>query len=215
MRLAPTLIMLSVILSGLFPTAVVAQRDTRQTREAAKYLGLASSRPTKAGRDEMLREALTHLRVEMQQDASNAKVWLMAGAVLAQLGDVREADAAFMKAQQLHPAYEDEISNERESGWVEWFNNGIIEMNLGRNRAAIQAFENAQVLYRQRPEALMNLGMLYLALDDKDEAVRAFREAIEATHGPLFQQLDLDGRDAWIAFRAMAEEKIAEIEGGG
>ena len=73
-------LVLAVLL--LLPTAVSAQKDSKYTREASKYMGLAMTRSDEAQRTQMYQQALTHLREGMQQDAGNAKVWLLAGTVL-------------------------------------------------------------------------------------------------------------------------------------
>jgi tetratricopeptide (TPR) repeat protein len=204
---------LSLVLAVLLvlPTAASAQRDSRYTREASKFLGLAMTRQDDAQRNEMYQQAMTHLREGMEKDAQNAKVWLLAGTVLAAMGDMTEADQAFVRAVEMHPAYAEEVAGERESAWVEAFNRGITLMDEQRYDEAIAALEGAQVIYQQRPEALMNLGALYANRGENDKAVQAFREASEATNSPLFEQLDAEQQTAWERYRDMASLNIAQI----
>lgn len=208
-RSGRVILALAVLL--LLPAAAEAQRDTRQTREASKYLGLAMTRQDDAQRNEMYEQAMTHLRQGMEQDAGNAKVWLLAGQVYAAMGDMAEADAAFQRAVEMHPEYAEEISAEREQAWVNQFNEGVMLMDEQRYDEAIEALEQAQVIYKQRPEALMNLGALYSGRGEHARARVAFGEAADATRGPLFEQLDEEGQSAWMRYRDMAMLNMAQI----
>src|SRR5690606_26937333 len=145
----------------LLPTAASAQKDTRQTREAEKFIGLAMTRQDEAERTGMYQQAMTHLRQGMTEDAQNAKVWLLAGTALAALGELVEADKAFDRAVELHPDYAEDVKSERETAWVMAFNNGIQLMDAQDFDGALKAMEGAQIIYDERPEALMNLGALY------------------------------------------------------
>jgi tetratricopeptide (TPR) repeat protein len=196
----------------LLPSAVSAQKDTKQTREANKYIGLAMTKQTPEERAELYRQAMEHLREGMAEDAENAQVWKLAGTALAALGDAVEADRAFDRAVQLHPAYAEEIEAERETAWVESFNQGIQLMDQQQYPEAIAALEAAQLIYDQRPEALMNLGALYSNAGDQAKAEKALRDAIAATHGPLFEKLNEDQQAEWVRFRMMAAANIAQIQ---
>jgi tetratricopeptide (TPR) repeat protein len=202
---------LALALLVVLPTMASAQRDTRYTREATKFIGLAMTRQDDAQRVEMYREAMTHLREGMERDADNAKVWLLAGTVLATLGEMQEADQAFARAVQMHPEYAEEIAAEREAAWVQAFNEGLGLMDEQRYDDAILKMESAQVIYNQRPEALMNLGALYANTGDMPAARRSFEKAIEASKGPLFSELDEETRDMWLRYRDMAAVNIAQI----
>lgn len=195
----------------LLPAAADAQRDTRQTREASKFLGLAMTRQDEAQRQEMYEQAMTHLRQGMEEDANNAKVWLLAGQVLAAMGELAEADAAFLRAVEMHPEYAEEITADREQAWVEQFNEGVTLMDEQRYDEAIVALEKAQIIYKQRPEALMNLGALYAGRNDHEKARAAFTAAAEATEGPMFEQLDEEGQSSWRRYRDMALLNVAQI----
>jgi Flp pilus assembly protein TadD len=202
---------LALALLMVVPSVASAQRDTRYTREASKYLGLAMARQDEAGKQQMYEQAMVHLREGMQRDADNARVWLLAGTVLAGMGEMAEADQAFVRALQLHPAYADDIESEREQAWIDAFNTGIELMDQQRYDEAIRLLENAQLIYRQRPEALMNLGAMYANTGQTEQALRAFEQAADATRSPLFDQLDAEQQDAWTRMRDMAQLNIAQI----
>ncbi|CAN5766757.1 hypothetical protein BH23GEM9_BH23GEM9_21790 [soil metagenome] len=210
------LVRLNFVLALLvvLPTAVSAQQDSRYTREANKYIGLAMTRSDAAQRGEMYQQALTHLREGMERDADNAKVWLLAGQVFAALGEMTEADRAFVKAVDMHPAYAEEIASDRESAWIDAFNVGVNLMEEQKFEEAIKVMEDAQVIYNQRPEALMNLGVLYANLGQSERAQQAFEQAMEAAQGPLFEQLDEEQKGSWVRMRELAQLNIAQMAAG-
>jgi tetratricopeptide (TPR) repeat protein len=196
----------------LLPSVAFAQRDTKQTREASKFIGLAMTKQTPDERAVLYRQAMEHLREGMAEDAENAKVWMLAGTALAALGDTQEADQAFDRAVQLHPDYGEEIEAERESAWVQSFNEGIQLMDQQQYPEAIAALEAAQLMYEGRPEALMNLGALYANAGDNAKAADALSRAIESTRGPVFERLNADQQAEWVRFRMMAAANIAQIQ---
>jgi tetratricopeptide (TPR) repeat protein len=206
-------ISLAVIALVLLPGSVFGQRDTKQTREASKYIGLAMTKQAPAEKTDMYRQAMEHLRPAMTEDAENPKVWMLAGTALAALGEMQEADQAFDRAEQLNPQYAEEIEGEREVAWVQAFNQGIQLMEEQRYPEAIAAMESAQMIYAYRPEALMNLGALYANAGEHEKAEEALRDAIDATHGPVFDGLDEEQKAEWTRFRAIASNNIAQIQG--
>jgi tetratricopeptide (TPR) repeat protein len=195
----------------LLPTVASAQRDTRYTREASKFIGLAMTRQDPTQKVEYYRQAMTHLQEGMERDAENAKVWLLAGSVHAALGEMQEADQAFQRAMQMHPAYAEEIASEREAAWIDAFNAGLELMDAQQYDAAIAKMEAAQLIYNQRPEALMNLGALYANAGEPTKSIRAFEQAVEATNGPLAGQIDEETREAWARYRVMASVNVAQM----
>jgi tetratricopeptide (TPR) repeat protein len=207
----PGRITLAVLFVLLLPSLAAAQRDTRETREATKFIGLAMTRSAPEEQEAQYRQAMTHLREAMQKDADNAKVWLLAGTTLAALGEVEEADQAFRRAVELHPAYAEDVEGERESAWVHLFNQGIEHMDAQRYPDAIRAMEGAQLIYPSRPEALLNLGALYSNAGETQKAVEALRQAIEITGGPMVERLDEEQKAEWARFRVLATSNIAQI----
>src|SRR5690606_4404256 len=111
---------------------------------------------------------------------------------------------AFDRAVELHPDYAEDVKSERETAWVMAFNNGIQLMDAQDFDGALKAMEGAQIIYDERPEALMNLGALYANAGEPGKAIQALRDAITATNGPIFETLDEAGKAEWISFRAMA-----------
>jgi len=203
-----------VLLLTLVPAAVSAQRDTRYTREASKYIGMAMTKQTDAERATQYQEALKHLREGMEKDAQNAKVWLLSGSVLASLGEMQEADAAFRKALELHPDYAEDVRNERHQAWANAFNAGIAAMDAQQLDEAVRLMEGAQLLFQERPEALMNLGVLYANRNEPEKAEKAFKDAAAAVSSPLYATLTPEEQEQWNRFRDMAKISIGQMHVG-
>ncbi|MBR9988334.1 MAG: tetratricopeptide repeat protein [Gemmatimonadetes bacterium] len=203
---------LALLLMILLPGIAFAQQETRETREANKFIGLAMVRQDPAERVDMYRQAVEQLRPLMAANTDNPLVWLLAGTALAGMGEIEEADRAFTRAQEMHPAYAEEIQIEREGAWLAIFNQGIQHMDQQRYPEAIAAMESAQTIYGERPEALMNLGALYANAGEYLKAEQALRQAIAATGGPLYGELEPEQKAEWDRFRAMATANVAQIQ---
>lgn len=198
------------------PAAAMAQKeppDTKQTKDAEKFLGLAMMRQTPDQKRPLLEQALKPLQEAMAKNPDNAKVWFMAGQVQVGLGNFLAADSAFKKAEQLYPAYSEDISGEREVAWVEAFNAGITLMDQKNNDEAIKQLEMAELMYPHRPEAKMNLGALYAAKNEPAKAIAAFEGAVTATSGPLKDKLKPEDAANWKRYAEMATLNIAQISG--
>lgn len=198
------------------PSAALAQKeppDTKETKEANKFMGLALMRQTAEQKKPFFQQALGPLQQAMVKNPDNAKVWLLVGQVYAGLGDYIGADSAFRKAEALYPAYAEEISGEREVAWVEAFNAGLQAMDAKNNDEAIKQLELAELMYAHRPEAKMNLGALYAGKNDVAKAIKAFEGAIAATNGPLKEKLKPEDQASWKRYADMAKMNIAQLIG--
>lgn len=204
---------LVLILLLLLPAAAAAQGETTQTREGAKFIGLAMTRSDAAERAEMYREAMTHLRIGMERDPENSRVWLLAGTALAGLGELVEADEAFTRALSLNPEYEEEIEVERFDAWVQAFNRGLELMESGQEAEALRQLEGAEIIHGgRRPEALMYLGVLYANhAGDLRKAEESFRASLEATQGPNYDAQDPETQAEWTSMREALEDNIERM----
>lgn len=198
------------------PTVALAQKeppDTKELKEASKYLGLAMMQSAPDKKAPYYKQAMDQLRIAMTSAPNNGKVWLYAGQVYAGMGDFAGADSAFSKAEQLHPPYAEDIAGEREAAWVEAFNQGISLMDQRDNAGAIEKMEMAEKLYPHRPESKMNLGALYAALSENDKAISKFEEAIASINGPLREKLGAEDQATWARFETIAKNNIAQLHG--
>jgi tetratricopeptide (TPR) repeat protein len=197
------------------PADVMGQnpKDDRYTREASKHLGVAMLRQDEAERNAAYQAALMELQEGMVREASNPKIWFLAGQAYAGLLDFAGADSAFDRAVEMYPEYEAEVEAEREVAWVAGFQQGVALMDQQQNQEALRVFQAAHDLYPHRPEALLNMGSLYANAGETDRAIQAFEEAIAAVNGPRFGDLDEEGQQQWKSYEQMSLMNIAQMVG--
>jgi len=204
---------LTLGLALLVPATVSAQKDNKYTKEASKFLGLAMAKEDTAQRTPLYQQALAQLQEGLAREPENAKVWLLLGQAHVGLNQLAAADSAFDKAVELHPEYAPETVSDREQGWIQGFNTGAEFMNQGKYPEAIAVLETAQQLYGERPEGLMNLGVLYMNANELDKAEASFEAARKTIAGPIAATLPEDQKPEWDRFDDMARINIAQLHG--
>jgi tetratricopeptide (TPR) repeat protein len=206
---------LALVAAALFvPTAAEAQRDSRYTRDANRHLALAMTRSTEAERRQLYEQAKSVLTEGVEREPDNAQIYLLLGQAEAGLGNFEAADAAFRRAEEMHPPYAEEIAAEREAAWILGFQQGVEAMNAQQYEEAIRYLEAANLIYPDRPEAYMNLGSLYAHFNRYEDAEHAMREALRTLDGPLTADLDEEQRAQWREYHQMTTINLAQMMGG-
>jgi len=189
----------------------IRPRDNVHTRSAALYLqqGSMSTNPTQ--RRERFEAALESAMAGIELDADNPRSWFQAGEAYLGLNDVVGADSSFVRAEELHPLYYLEIAPIREQEWVVNYNEAINAINAQDYEQAVTMLERSHTIYRERPEAMLNLGSLYSQLGRNDEAINAYRDALELIRGPLTEEQDDETRAAWAENEEIAAFNVAQL----
>ncbi|HET9984205.1 MAG TPA: tetratricopeptide repeat protein [Longimicrobiales bacterium] len=196
----------------LVPAAARAQqepKDNKWTKDATKLLTIAQLQQ----KPELYQQALTALQEGMQKDPTNAKVWLLAGQIQLGMEKYTDADASLKKAVELYPKYAEDIEPAREQAWLKLFQAGAAAMDRNQADSAVALLTQAESIYAQRPEAVLNLGMLYANSGKPDEATKAFAAAKERLHGPLFAKLKPEDQAQWKQYEAVADLTLSQVEG--
>ncbi len=205
----------AVALVALLPMHAAGQKykDSKYTKDAEKFIGLAMTRSDMDSRRELYRQALAALDEGFVKDADNAKFWFVAGQAHAGAGDFLAADSCFAKTVSMYPDAEADVEAERESAWLGAFQMGVDLMDQNNPDSALAVLEAGQKLYDKRPEALLNIGAIYANKGDLEKAEQAFERAIVATHGDIYSKLDSAGQAQWDSFAEVATLNIAQIRG--
>jgi tetratricopeptide (TPR) repeat protein len=156
----------------------VSPRDNSHTRSADLNLTRAQSTTEEVQAQQYFQDAMQSVVDGITADPGNPKSFFQGGQAAIGLGDYVAADTLFDKAEELHPRYLLETEGFREQGWVQAYNDAIIPMNNGDLEAAAAAFEAATALYGDRPESLLQLGSIQARMEQADEAVAAFEQAM-------------------------------------
>lgn len=145
----------------------IAPRENSQSQAAT--LALATNR---------YQEALTAAQDGLAADSTNPIFFYLAGEAAAGLGQFTLADSMWTIAQRMYPAYELDIEPSRENVWVTEFNRGIEAFNAGDAAGAEEAWSSAHALYKLRPNAVQNLGIVLTELERFEEAITAYKEGL-------------------------------------
>ena len=168
---------------GVILAEGVRPRDNSHTRSADLALTQAQSTTDELVIRQRFQAALQSAMDGIAADPENPKSYFQAGQAYVGLEDFVGADSMLTKAEEIHPRYVLETEPWREMGWVAAYNAAIVPMNNGDLEGAAEIFEQATVIYDGRPEAHLQLGSVYSLLDRTDDAVGAFRRAMEILEG--------------------------------
>ena len=173
-----------------------APGDNDYTRSAELFLTQAQS----LGMPERYQEALDAALNSISDDSANARGYFLAARAQVGLGDHVAADSLFDMALERYPGYDEDIRIERESAWIELFNQAIGPLDAGDNDEGIRLLEAAEAIFsRQRPEALINLGVTYNNVGRADDAIDAYGTALDIIRGPLAEAADSATAANWRA----------------
>ncbi len=164
-----------------------APGDNEFTRSAELFLTQAAS----LGMVERYEQALDAAMNSIVDDSANARGYFLAARAQVGLSDFAAADTLFAMALERYPGYDEEIRVERESAWINLFNEAIGPLDAGDDDEGIRLLEMAEVIFNgQRPEALINLGVTYNNAGRPDDAIDAYGAALDVIRGPAMETAD-------------------------
>jgi tetratricopeptide (TPR) repeat protein len=194
----------------LAPSLAVAQKEpprTKELKDAEKFLASAMIAPDSAERKSRLERALNPLQAAISKNPDNGLVWFTAGQVYAGLYDFVRADSAFDKAEQLHAPLAEEVRSQRAAAWLQVAGSGEALMNAQKYEEAIAQFELAEVIFPDRPESKLNLGVLYANATNYPKSEAAYRSVLDLAAPPV----SADDSVARIRFREIATIRLAQL----
>ncbi|MEZ4424042.1 MAG: tetratricopeptide repeat protein [Gemmatimonadota bacterium] len=156
------------------------------------------------------RDALTAAQASIQTEPGNPLGYFLAGQAMIGLGDYMAADTMLDRAVELYPAYSLETPSIREGAWVETYNAGIGLLQGGDPQAALTEFEKAGVIYRDRPEALLQVGSLASQLGDNGKAAEAYAGCLEIVQGPGYGEQTPETQTDWDEWEEICALNMAQ-----
>ena len=203
----------AVAIPGASRAQTPEPKDNKWTKEATKFMTVASLKQKPEEATPLYQQALGSLQLGMQQDPSNAKVWLLAGEIYANMGQLAQADSALKKAKDLYPQYAQEVEGAREQAWLKEFQKGTAALDRSQTDSALAFMRRAESIYDQRPEAQLNLGVILLNSGHADESTEAFRLAKVRLNGPLMAKLKPDDQAQWKSWDQLIDVTVAQVQG--
>ncbi|MCY4400084.1 MAG: tetratricopeptide repeat protein [Gemmatimonadetes bacterium] len=171
-------------------------RENDHTRTAELYLTQAQT----LGAAERYQDALAAAFNSIMDDSTNALGYFQAARAQLGLGDYVAADTLFGAALELYPGYDQDVRVQRESTWIELFNQAIIPLDAGDSEEGARLLEAAEMIFpARRPEALINLGVTYTNLGRTQDAVDAYGNALEIIRGPRMAEVDSTTAADWAS----------------
>jgi len=188
------------------PTGRVYEPGTRPTQtrfSQAATLGVAQAD---------FEGAMASAREGIAADSTNPIHYFLAGEAAVGMGDFPLADSLWRVAERIYPAYELEVEPSREAAWANAFNSGVEAYNAGQTAEAIQAWTDADLIYRFRPEAAQNLAILLTQEGDYDEAIALYQRGIASVDlRPATRILEAEELAEREETRAFMEENLAQL----
>lgn len=195
---------------GLTEEGYVRPSENSNTRTAVLHLARAVAADPAEARP-IYQQALTAAMLSISEDPENPQGYYLAGQASAGAGDYVAADTLFDKALEMYPPYEAELEIEREAAWIMAYNEGVQAVNNGDVDRAGELFAQADMLYRGRPEALMNLAWVHLQNDDTEAAMGAYRAALDIIHSSARDSLPEDQLASWADSEQLASNNLVQL----
>lgn len=195
---------------GVTEEGYVRPRDNGETRAAALFLARAVSADTSQA-PSLYQQALDQARTAISEDPDNPQGYYLAGQAAAGVGDYVQADTMFDKAEEMYPPFAEQIAVEREQAWIMAYNAGVVAVNAGDVDRAGELFAAADMLYRGRPEALMNLAWVDLQNDDTDAAIQAYADALDVIHTEQMDSLPEEQKASWKDSEQLATNNMVQL----
>lgn len=185
-------------------------RDNGHTRSAELFLTQAQT----LGDPARYNDAMDAANNSIFEEPTNPRGYFQAARAQIGLEDFVAADTLFDRALELYPAYAEEVRIERENAWIAMFNRSIEPMNSGNQDDGIRFLELAETIFpRQRPEALINMGVGYSAVDRNEDAIEAFGVALELIRNPRLETADSATVAGWVEQEASVAFNRAQLLG--
>lgn len=158
-----------------------APRETDNTEAAEQAIEAASEAEEDGDAQQAqmhYQQALSAAEAAVAEDATNPLAHRLAGVAAMGLGEYEAAGEHFDRAIELRPVYEIQLAELREGEWIELYQEANPYIQSGDYETAVEYFEDADAIYRGRPEVMITLGQLYAQLRQHDEAVDAIDRAL-------------------------------------
>jgi tetratricopeptide (TPR) repeat protein len=182
----------------------IEPRQTEFSRAATQALARAQLGGDEAAARAQYEAAMAQARLGIAADSTNPMHYYVAGEAAVGLGDYALADSMWIAAERFYPAYELEIEPSRESAWANAFNEGVEAYNAGDMAGARRTWEQADRIYRFRPEAAQNLAILLTNEGEYDAAIDMYQRGIES--------IDMRPATRIIEDEEMAERELTRID---
>ena len=152
-----------------------------KVQSGATYLKTGIETPVPENRVRALANGKKVLLEALAQNnqEKNPTLWFYLGRISLQQGDIVGADTALTRAEALSPSCKKDISDARYLGWVPLVNAGMNFTKEEKNDSALALYRLANSIYRDKPLAFLNAGVILANAGQPDSATLYFQKASE------------------------------------
>lgn len=185
--------------------------SNRATRSAQVYLDQAERAEHEDEARQDYTDALAQAQESIRMEPNNPLGYYQAGVAYLGLGDLEQAGAMLDRAEEIYPRYAEDTRVLRQRAWINTYNEAVTALQDGNEEAAIELMQQADMIYQGRPEARMNLAIIYTNRGEYDQAIEWYQRALEVLQGPEVQYLDPETRAEWAERESTAMFNLAEV----
>ena len=142
---------------------------------------------------------------------NNPLAYLLAGQAYLGMDDIVAADSMFMKATTLYAPYSAEVEAYREGSWVEFYNLALGQLSTGDIESAISSFETADLIFKGRPEAMLQLGAAYSQIGNFEQAAFYFQQVLDLVEGTEYALADSMRVAGWDEYEIQAARFLGQV----
>lgn len=165
-------------------------RNNDHTRAAQRHLDQAASAGTPDEAMAHYQAAVESALAGIEADPTNPLSHRQAAEAYIGVGDYEAAGAAFDEAERLRPIYTIETERIREETWIERYQAAAPLVNAGQYEAAVEYFEQANAVYKGRPEVMLYLGQIYAQVGEYDKAIENLSGARDMINSEKIEEMD-------------------------
>jgi tetratricopeptide (TPR) repeat protein len=173
-------------------------RNTDNTRAAQQALRAAENAEDSLEAQMHYRDALSGSEAAIVEDGRNPLAHRLAAEASLGIGDYSAAGAHFDRAVELRPIYEFDMRELRERAWIDLYQRASPLVQSGDYEGAAAHFENANMIYLDRPEALVTLGQIYAQLGEHDKALENIDGALAFLDSEIMALADSATTAGWL-----------------
>jgi tetratricopeptide (TPR) repeat protein len=172
-------------------------RNTADTRAAQRALDDAANADTPEAARPLYQQALQSAQAEIAADSLNPLGQRLAGEAYLGLEDYAQAATHFDKAEAGWELYEIELAQVREQAFIDLYQKAAPSLQSGDYEAAAAVLENADQIYKARPEAMITLAQIYSALHNTDKALEKLDETATFMGSGKLDEVDAETAQEW------------------
>ena len=195
---------LDAILAAGGGDAGESPRDTDNTRAAEDALEAAEDAGDPAQAETFYRQALSSAQAGITEDPTNPLAYRLAGEAALWLEDYQAAGEYFDEAIELRPLYEFDLVSVREQAWIDLYQEATPYIQSGDYVTAAEYFEDADAIYKGRPEATITLAQIYAQQREHELALEKIDAAMAFADSEAMAAVDSATAAGW-------QEQLAEL----